>query len=286
MAAPVSAEIKTISTTGTYTAGTSESIDTAKHKALQDAMRLATEQAGVLVSSYSKTNNMVLTEDEVTTVASKIVKVTREVYDVKLISDSNIQVTANIDAQIDTDSIQDDIRNLKQENQELTIKYNEAEDKNKALLAVQNRRAEIESYYHKYYTMGNVHVLTNSSTIEDCRQAFCEHMARREYGHAYDDYHQAKYIYAKQHGFSVYDLKYPQEMHEGFNTFNLWLIDSYIADGKYKSAYESCGRMISAYRAGKVKLYADDFNKFKDGYYLLKNYRNYYHPEWQDYGDA
>ena len=69
---------KTISVTGMYIAGASESLNSAKQHALEDAMRLATEHAGVLVSSYSKTQNMVLTDDEVTTVASKIIKVNKK----------------------------------------------------------------------------------------------------------------------------------------------------------------------------------------------------------------
>jgi len=76
---------KTINVTGMYIAGASESLNSAKQHALEDAMRLATEQAGVLVSSYSKTQNMVLTDDEVTTVASKIIKVNKKNYSVNLL---------------------------------------------------------------------------------------------------------------------------------------------------------------------------------------------------------
>ena len=77
---------KTISATGMYIAGASESLNDAKQNALQDAMRQAAEQAGVLVSSYSKTHNMQLTDDEVTVVASKIIKVIDKKFDVELLS--------------------------------------------------------------------------------------------------------------------------------------------------------------------------------------------------------
>ena len=151
---PVSAEVRNISATGTYTAGASESINTAKQKALQDAMRLATEQAGVLVSSYSKTNNMTLTADEVTTVASKIVKVTNEVYDVKLISDSSIQVTAKIDAQIDTDSIQADINRLKQENDNLKENVEQLKNENKEKEDVIHQIEDLKKYISGKYSKG------------------------------------------------------------------------------------------------------------------------------------
>ena len=107
---------KTINVTGMYIAGASESLNSAKQHALEDAMRLATEQAGVLVSSYSKTQNMVLTNDEVTTVASKIIKVNKKKYSVNLRSDSEIEVKAYIEAIINTDNLNEDIVNLKKEN--------------------------------------------------------------------------------------------------------------------------------------------------------------------------
>lgn len=139
-----SAEIKNISTTGTYIAGASESLNDAKQHALDDAMRLATEQAGVLVSSYSKTENMELTEDEVSTVATRIVKVLHKDYDVQLLSDSEIQVKVSIEAQIDTDSIQDDIVQLKQRNEELGHQNDQLQK------AIQNEKNNRLSAYQDY----------------------------------------------------------------------------------------------------------------------------------------
>ena len=50
MSSAVASEQK-INTTGIYIAGASESLNDAKKHALEDAMRQATEQAGVLVNS-------------------------------------------------------------------------------------------------------------------------------------------------------------------------------------------------------------------------------------------
>jgi len=63
--------------------------------------------------SYSKTKNLSLTNDEVTTVAAKIVKVLSASYDVSAVSDSEIKVVVNLTVQIDTDSINEDIFLLK-----------------------------------------------------------------------------------------------------------------------------------------------------------------------------
>lgn len=69
---------QSINATGIYIAGASESLNEAKQNALKDAMRQATEQAGVIVNSYSKIHNMELTDDEVTIVANRILKITKK----------------------------------------------------------------------------------------------------------------------------------------------------------------------------------------------------------------
>lgn len=115
----VNAAEQTMSATGEYVAGAVESLNDAKQHALEDAMRQVAERAGVLVTSYSKTHNLTLTEDEVTTVAAKIIRVTQKDFDVKLLSDSEIRVVVNIVAIVDTDNISADIERIRQENKQL-----------------------------------------------------------------------------------------------------------------------------------------------------------------------
>lgn len=71
------AEEEIIESTGSYTIGDGpeENISTAKERAKMDAMRNAVEKAGVYIESYSKTENMTLTKDEVHIIAGQILKI-------------------------------------------------------------------------------------------------------------------------------------------------------------------------------------------------------------------
>ena len=148
---PVLAAEKTISATGMYIAGASESLNDAKQNALNDAMRQAAEQAGVLVNSYSKTHNMELTDDEVTILATRIIKITNKNFDVKLISDSEIKVIAYIDVVVNTESINEDIIRLKNKNKELEWQKNQSQEKQRVLHEIDDLNANIVEEYRKRY---------------------------------------------------------------------------------------------------------------------------------------
>jgi hypothetical protein len=70
----LAAEFKTIISESTYTMGDGESPALAEAMVLQKAKRQALEEAGTYVLSYSKTQNMDLTQDEVLTVAGGLLK--------------------------------------------------------------------------------------------------------------------------------------------------------------------------------------------------------------------
>ncbi len=71
-----SAEIKEIICEGTYNMGDGETPSVAESRALLQAKRVAIEQAGTYVVSYSKVKNLQLTEDEIKIIASGIMEVT------------------------------------------------------------------------------------------------------------------------------------------------------------------------------------------------------------------
>ena len=104
---PAYAAIEEIDASGQYTIGDGpdESISVAKERAKVDAMRQATEKAGVYVESYSKTVNAVLTEDEVRVIADNVLKVKSE--DIKPVINSNNTITyvCDIKALVDTSKI-------------------------------------------------------------------------------------------------------------------------------------------------------------------------------------
>jgi len=71
-----SAEIKEIICEGTYNMGDGETPSVAESRALLQAKRIAVEQAGTYVESYSKVRNLQLTEDEIRVMASGLMQVT------------------------------------------------------------------------------------------------------------------------------------------------------------------------------------------------------------------
>jgi len=70
------AEVKEIISEGNYNMGDGETPSVAESRALLDAKRIALEQAGTYVESYSKVRNFQLTEDEVKVLASGTIEVT------------------------------------------------------------------------------------------------------------------------------------------------------------------------------------------------------------------
>ena len=72
----VSAEIYT--SEGSYIMSEGENLGVAKERAKADAMRNATEKAGIYVKSYTRTRNLVLEEDVVETMTSNILKLVEE----------------------------------------------------------------------------------------------------------------------------------------------------------------------------------------------------------------
>src|SRR3989338_855178 len=70
------AETKEIIAEGTYNMGDGETLSVAESRALLQAKRVALEQAGTYVESYSKVINLQLTEDEIQVLASGLMEVT------------------------------------------------------------------------------------------------------------------------------------------------------------------------------------------------------------------
>ena len=77
-AAPVSAAPQIIEAEGVSVLGDNDSPKAARDAARTEAMRSATEQAGVYIESYSETQNYALTADEVRMVAAAVLRVLSE----------------------------------------------------------------------------------------------------------------------------------------------------------------------------------------------------------------
>lgn len=145
-----------ITATGVYTMGENDSPKIAKDAARQEAMRAATEKAGVYVESYSRTKNMQLSEDDVKVISGAVLKVTNETA-VPDLTNGIWRYTVTITAEVDTDNIdfkammdnraqleklQKERDELKKQNEELLEKYRKASGSEKEKLGTR-----LESQY-------------------------------------------------------------------------------------------------------------------------------------------
>lgn len=105
--------IKEIVSEGTYNMGDGETPSVAESRALLNAKRIAMEQAGTYVESYSKVKNFQLTEDEVKVLASGTIEVT--ILDKKrTIVGDGFRFWVKIKAMVSPDKMNEMARNVKE----------------------------------------------------------------------------------------------------------------------------------------------------------------------------
>jgi tetratricopeptide (TPR) repeat protein len=98
------AEVKEITSEGTYNMGDGETPTVAESRALLQAKRVAVEQAGTYIESYSKIQNFQLTQDEIQVLASGVMEVT--ILDRKrTVVGDGINFWVKIKARVSTDKI-------------------------------------------------------------------------------------------------------------------------------------------------------------------------------------
>ncbi len=156
LAGVCSAAPQVITASGVYVMGENDSPKIAKDAARQEAMRAATEKAGVYVESYSRSQNMELSADEVRVISGAVLKVLQEKADPEL-KDGVWKYTVTVTCEVDTDNI--DLKNLlenrnkleklqqerdalKKQNAELLEKYKQAKGQEKEKIGT-----ELESQY-------------------------------------------------------------------------------------------------------------------------------------------
>ena len=145
-----------ITASGVYIMGENDSPKIAKDAARQDAMRSATEKAGVYVESYSRSQNMELSADDVKIISGAVLKVMQEKAEPTLTA-GVWKYTVTLTCEVDTDKI--DLKNLlenrnkleklqqerdalKKQNEELLEKYKQAKGQEKKKIGT-----ELENQY-------------------------------------------------------------------------------------------------------------------------------------------
>ena len=142
---------QTIEAEGVYTVGDNDSPKIARDAARQEAMRSATEQAGVYVESYTETQNLTLTKDEVRMVAGTVLRVLHEDVTPELVGDvwryrvhlvcevdtSKVDLAALAQNKAELARLQKERDELKRQNDELLARYEQARGTEKAEIGAQ-----------------------------------------------------------------------------------------------------------------------------------------------------
>lgn len=105
--------VQEIISEGTYNMGDGETAHVAESRALLNAKRVALEQAGTYIESYSKVENLQLTKDEIQVLSSGIMEV--QILDKKRsISGDSFHFYVKIKAKVDPDRIQEMAKKAKE----------------------------------------------------------------------------------------------------------------------------------------------------------------------------
>lgn len=97
---PVNAEVKTYEGIGEYVMGERDTLETAKQGAKDKALRNALEKAGVLIQSHSRSEDLELVEDVITSQTGAVLKVIEVVYDRE-----DFLIRATVKVNIDADDL-------------------------------------------------------------------------------------------------------------------------------------------------------------------------------------
>jgi tetratricopeptide (TPR) repeat protein len=134
-------EVKEIIAEGTYNMGDGETPSVAESRALFQAKRIALEQAGTYVESYTQVKNFKLDRDEVGTLAAGIMEVT--ILDKKrTLVGGNLNFWVKIKALVSTDKLEDFARRIKEKTS--------SQDHKKITEAYEKTQRDIEELKKRY----------------------------------------------------------------------------------------------------------------------------------------
>ncbi len=139
------AEKQTIEAEGVYIMGDGpdESQSVAKGRARVEAQRAAAEKAGVLVQSISKVKNKEITQDEVNTISSQVLRIQSEKFTPEVMGET-IRYVCHIVAIVDSDNV---LKQLSQDGNELNKAIAEKKRKDQELAAIKAELAELKAKY-------------------------------------------------------------------------------------------------------------------------------------------
>lgn len=163
----VHAEVKNYVGTDEYIMSEGENLGVAKERAKQKAIRNAQEQAGIFISSYSKTSMFKLVEDEIIAISGGILKIQDVKFETTVLQNATgISIRATVTATIDTNDINKYLeKNLSERQENAKVfhelqKANEEQDKKieelKKLLTNANTQQEKEEIVQEIGQQDNI----------------------------------------------------------------------------------------------------------------------------------
>lgn len=101
----VGAETRIYHGCGEYTMSDCETPKVAEHRALYYAKENILEQAGVLVRTYTRTQNMQVTDDQVYITTNSVVRIINSNIEKKVLNSADVHIKADLIAEVDTQEL-------------------------------------------------------------------------------------------------------------------------------------------------------------------------------------
>jgi tetratricopeptide (TPR) repeat protein len=118
LSAPALAETKIVTATGKYVMGDRDSKNDAKKVALMNAKQMALEKAGTYISSLTEVKNYQLSKDEISSLTAGVVTIQEKDEKWTMEGESPV-VTITIKAAVETENLQEKIRSLKEDREQV-----------------------------------------------------------------------------------------------------------------------------------------------------------------------
>lgn len=239
------AEIKTFTADGYYIMGDGpeENMTVAKERARVDAMRVATELAGVYVESISETKNGRLTRDEIRTISANVIEVQSDDVKIEVVNDNIIRIHCHMVAKVKADNVAEQLLKDRGALAEAVRKNKELEDR---LEAVNEELRRIKSDYknasefEKNYLINEIKVNEDKFLAFEWNEKGVEYYAKGLFENALDCYQKS----------IEFDSKYASPWCNIGSVYNNWnlpekaLVYLYAAvklDSKNVSAWNNMG---------------------------------------------
>ena len=171
------AELQCLKASGEYILikKSNETVEIAKDMARKEAKRVATEETGLLIKSYSVVQGFELTKDEITVIAAQKLYVKNETIKTEKFSNGDVKFVVTIEVEFDPDKVNlDEILNNREELERKAQEYRTLNEK------YELQRNANEEFKREYARLQSADIRT-SSEIEANRKATDNLYKKRKY---------------------------------------------------------------------------------------------------------